>query len=259
MEKIPLDWFENFFHGITLDLWRNAIPPEHTAAEAEFLIKQLACAPGAHLLDVPCGNGRLSFELAKHGYRITGVDISDEFISEASALKDRLADPSNGTERTAMLEFNLGDMRRIEGEQIYDGGYCFGNSFGFMPYDDMKQFLAGVARALKPGARFIVNTAMAAESLLPDFEEQSCHEVGDITTTIKERYLATESCVDSEYIFERNGQKEIRRAKHWIYTAAEIQRILAQAGFKVLDCFGSLQGEPYQLGSRELFVVSEKD
>ena len=98
---------------------------------------------------------------------------------------------------------------------------------------------------------------MAAESVLPDFEEQSCHEVGDITMTIKERHNAADSCVDSEYIFERNGTTESRKAKHWIYTAAEIQRMLERAGFEVLNCYGTLEREPYKLGSRELYVVSE--
>ena len=155
------------------------------------------------------------------------------------------------------VEFILGDMRHIKGHNIYDGAFCFGNSFGFLAYADMEKFLSGVARALKPGARFVVNTAMAAESLLPDFEEQSCHEMGDIVMTIKERYNAEESCVDSEYVFERNGTTESRKAKHWVYTTAEIRRMLEQAGFNVLNCYGSLKGEPFKLGMRELFVVSE--
>ena len=148
-------------------------------------------------------------------------------------------------------------MRNIEGLGVYDAAFCFGNSFGFLEYADMEKFLARVARALKPGARFIVNTAMAAESVLPDFEEQSCHEMGDIVMTIKERYVAEESCVDSEYIFERNGEIDSRKAKHWIYTVAEIRRMLERAGFEVLHCFGSLKGEAFKLGSRELLVVSE--
>jgi hypothetical protein len=149
-------------------------------------------------------------------------------------------------------------MRTIKGKAIYDGAFCFGNSFGFMEYADMEKFLSGVARALKPGARFVVNTGMAAESVLPDFEEQSCHEIGDMSIEIKERYNAADSCVDSEYIFERNGARESRFAKHWIYTAAEIRRMLERAGFKVLDNYGSLKLEPFKLGSRELFVVSER-
>jgi ubiquinone/menaquinone biosynthesis C-methylase UbiE len=246
--SIPPNWYETFFHGVTLDLWRRAIPPEQTTAEADFLIQNLNCEPGAHVLDVPCGNGRLTFELENRGYRVTGIDLADEFIAEAR---------SRAPDGSASIEFILGDMRNIEGLGLYDGAFCFGNSFGFLEYADMEKFLAGVTRALKPGARFIVNTAMAAESVLPDFEEQSCHEMGDIVMTIKERYVAEKSCVDSEYIFERNGETDSRKAKHWIYTVAEIRRMLERAGFEVLNCFGSLKGEPYKLGSRELFVVSE--
>ena len=259
---IPSNWYESFFHGLALDLWRKAIPPEQTKAEAEFLVKNLECESAAQLLDIPCGNGRLSFEMAKPGYRVTGIDISEEFIEEARALaQSRLVDPpanAGGTDFNAPFEFKLGDMRRIEGEAIYDGAYCFGNSFGFLDYADMESFLGGVARALKPGARFIVETGMAAESILTHFEEQACHEVGDITMTVKERYLATESCIDSEYIFEQNGKTEICLAKHWIYTAAEIQRMLTRAGFVILNLYGSLKCEPYKLGSQELFVVTAK-
>jgi 2-polyprenyl-3-methyl-5-hydroxy-6-metoxy-1,4-benzoquinol methylase len=197
---------------------------------------------------VPCGNGRLTFELANRGYRVTGIDLAEEFIDEARA---------SAADGSASVEFILGDMRNIEGLGLYDGVFCFGNSFGFLEYSDMEKFLTGVARALKPGARFVINTGMAAESVLPDFEEQSCHEMGDIVMTIKERYVAEESCVDSEYIFERNGEIDSRKAMHWIYTVAEIRRMLERAGFEVLHCFGSLQGEAFKLGARELFVVSE--
>jgi SAM-dependent methyltransferase len=190
---------------------------------------------------------------------VTGVDLAEEFIEEArQLLKDQSPASTTRSAGGSNLTFILGDMRTIKGEALYDGGFCFGNSFGFMAYADMEKFLSGVARALKPRARFVVNTGMAAESVLPDFEEQSCHEIGDMSIEIKERYNAEESCVDSEYVFERNGTKESRFAKHWIYTTAEIGRMLERAGFKVLDCYGSLKLEPFELGSRELFVVAER-
>jgi cyclopropane fatty-acyl-phospholipid synthase-like methyltransferase len=258
--SVPGNWYESFFHGVTLDLWRRAIPPEQTAREAEFLFGQLNSAAGARVLDVPCGNGRLSFELAKRGLKVTGIDISEEFIEEAKSIQTGLSAPSaqaQGPDIIAPADFILGDMRQIAGAQIYDGGYCFGNSFAFLGHDATGDFLGAVAHALKPGARFIVHTGMAAESVLPEFEEQSCHELGDLSITIKERYVAEESCIDSEYIFERDGKKETRVAREWIYTVAEMLRMLSRAGFRVVDLYGSLKCEPYQLGSRELFIVSE--
>jgi len=258
---IPSNWYENFFHGLALDLWRKAIPPEHTKAEADFLVQALHCDAGSHLLDVPCGNGRLSRELASRGYRVTGVDISEEFIEEASAMAAGVLSPpaaAGGTDLTAQVDFVLGDMRTIEGRSIYDGAYCFGNSFGFLAYADMEKFLGGVAQGLKPGARFIIETGMAAESAIPKFTELESHQVEDIRCTIKEKYLATEGCIDTEYIFERNGVIESRLAKHWIYTAAEIRRMLERAGFAVLNLYGSLKCEPFVLRADELFVVAER-
>src|SRR5256885_16912150 len=258
---VPSNWFETFFHGVTLDLWRRAIPPEQTTVEAEFLIDHLNCDAGARVLDVPCGNGRLSFELAQRGLRVTGVDISQEFIEEAkqSAQTRSMTPPATagGTDFTAKIEFLLRDMRHLEDRAIYDGAYCFGNSFAFLEHAEMNRFLGAIARALKPGARFVIETGMAAESVLPDFEEQSSHELGDLALTIKERYLAEESCIDSEYIFERDGQTESRFAREWIYTVAEIRRMLESAGFSILDLYGSLKCRPYKLGSQELFIVSE--
>jgi SAM-dependent methyltransferase len=260
--SIPSNWFEDFFHGVTLDLWRQAIPHRQTVAEADFLVKALQCKPGARILDVPCGNGRLSYELARRGLHATGVDISEEFIAEARSGTDYPpANPDkvgSGTEFMPRVEFILGDMRSIEGESIFDGAFCFGNSFGFMEFSDMEKFLSGVAHSLKPGARFIIETGMAAESVLPDFEEQTSHQIGDMSIIIKERYIAAESCVDSEYIFERNGTSETRKAKHWIYTTAEIGRMLARAGFEVIEIFGSLKFEPYKLGSNDLFVIAQR-
>jgi ubiquinone/menaquinone biosynthesis C-methylase UbiE len=268
---VPTNWYENFFHGLALDLWRKAISPRQTTAEADFLIKVLECGDGSNLLDVPCGNGRLSLELARRGYRVTGVDIALEFIEEARANTLRSVQESPltsdevarafsvwATGETPAPQFMIGDMRHIEGDAIYDGAYCFGNSFGFLAYADMESFLGGVARALKPRSRFVIETGMAAESIITKFEAESSHQIEDIRLTIKEQYLAEESCIDTEYIFEQNGKVESRNAKHWIYTAGEIRRMLERAGFEVLNLYGSPKCEPYMLGADELFVIARK-
>jgi len=259
MNKVPSNWYENFFHGLALDLWRKAISPKQTKSEADFLVKVLRCAKDAHLLDVPCGNGRLSSALAARGYRVTGVDISEEFVEEARAVW--ALDPpahARGTDSRAPVEFILADMSKLSGDRIYDGAYCFGNSFGFLDHAGMESFLSGVARALKPGARFIVETGMAAESVLQKFEPLTMHRIDDISITIKERYLAEVSCIDTEYIFEQNGKVERGYAKHWIYTVGEIRRMLERAGFEILNLYGSLKCKPYTLGAEELFVIAQR-
>src|SRR5258707_12808500 len=115
---IPSNWYENFFHGLALDLWRKALPPEHTKAEADFLVQALQCGAGSHLLAVPCGNGRLSFELAFRGYQVTGANIAEEFIEEARALATPAA-------VTPGPHFILSDMRNMQRTSNYTGTYCF--------------------------------------------------------------------------------------------------------------------------------------
>ena len=61
---VPSNWFESFFHGVAVDLWLQAVPPEHTREEAARLEQRLELTPGAEVLDVPCGAGRLTLELA---------------------------------------------------------------------------------------------------------------------------------------------------------------------------------------------------
>ena len=257
VNDVPSNWYEDFFHGVPLDLWRMVISPEQTSSEADFLEQALECEQGAHLLDVPCGNGRLSFELASRGYRVTGIDISKEFVQEAIFRLNPPAD-AGGTDLTARVEFHISNMSHIEGEGVYDGAYCFGNSFGFLEYSDMESFLAGVARALKPGASFVIETGMAAESIIKKFEEEASHQIEDILLTIKEKYLAEESCIDTEYVFARDGKSESRMAKHWIYTAAEIRRMLERARFEVLNLYGSLKFGPFVLGSDELYLIARR-
>ena len=49
---------------------------KNTVREADFLVEELAPPPGGRILDVGCGTGRHSIELARRGYSVTGVDLS---------------------------------------------------------------------------------------------------------------------------------------------------------------------------------------
>jgi SAM-dependent methyltransferase len=76
-------WARDFFSGLFVELWLRAIPEEQTRQEADFLEAVLGLPAGASVLDLACGGGRHSLELAARGYRPTGVDISPEFLAAA--------------------------------------------------------------------------------------------------------------------------------------------------------------------------------
>jgi SAM-dependent methyltransferase len=241
------NWFEDFFHGVANDLWRKALPAQQTSAEVDFLEKQLGRK--GRILDVPCGFGRHSLELARRGHRVTGVDLSAEFIAEAREAA-----------RAAKLkaEFIEGDMRRLRLDGTFDGACCLGNSFGYLEYDDMIAFVRAVSGALKPGGRFVVETGCVAESLLPNLKERAWYQVDDILFAIQNRYQADVSCLETEATFVRNGKTEMRKWWHWVYTVGEIRRMLGQAGFEISGLFSGPDGQAYKAGSQELILIAEK-
>jgi SAM-dependent methyltransferase len=243
-------WYEDFFHGIANELWAKCVTPEQTRSEADFLADTLAVKPGSKLLDLPCGNGRHCLELAARGFQMTGMDLSTEFLRDARA-------GAKATGRDG-IEWVEGDMRRVDGPARFDGAFCFGNSFGYLEYADMETYLAGLGRAVKAGARFVLQTGIAAESILPSYKERSWMQVADILFLIENRYRPETSCLESTLTFVREGKTETREARHHVYSVAELGRMLGRAGFKVSGLFGTLDRKPFKLGDPYLYLVAEK-
>src|SRR5437879_12120685 len=79
MAKIPKRWYEDFFGS---DYLIRYVHPE-TPAQVEAIDKILHLRKGGRILDVACGAGRHTIELAKRGYRVTGLDLSSPLLAEA--------------------------------------------------------------------------------------------------------------------------------------------------------------------------------
>jgi len=227
---VSAHWYQTFFHGIALDLWRKAMTPETTRAEVDFLASDLAVPRGAHLLDVPCGNGRHAIEFAERGWRVTGVDLAAESIDEARAEAGR---------RGVAVEFIHADMRKLPAGP-FDGAYC-----------------AAVAGALRKGARFVLDTGHAAESLLLNLKAEASYEFGGIKMEIRNEYDPLESVLHTEFVFTRDGVADRRQAEARLYTVGEMGRMLRRAGFRRVAAYSSLDREPYRLGAPRLLLVSE--
>jgi SAM-dependent methyltransferase len=239
-------WFETFFQGAAVDFWTRAMTPALTLADVDFLEKALEVKPGARLLDVPCGNGRHSIELARRGHRVTGIDLSDEFLSAARAELD--------------ADWRKGDMRGLELEpSTFDGAFCFGNSFGYLDHAGVNAFLSALAGALKPGAKLVIETSMCAESILPTMVQKRWHRVGDLMILSENRYDPWESKLNIDYTFVRGDSIETRPTGSYVFTSAELRRMLDTAGFETLSFHGGMAGEPYQLGSPRLVIVAKRE
>ena len=243
------EWFETFFQGPAVDFWTRAMTPALTLADVDFLEKALEVNPGARLLDIPRGNGRHSIELARRGYRITGVDLSEEFLAAARAELD--------------ADWRLGDMRALLSDgslepSTFDGAFCFGNSFGYLDHACGESFLAALAGALKPAAKLVIETGVCAESILPTMVQKRWHRLGDLMILSENRYDPWESCLNIDYTFVRDGVIETRPTTSFVFTSAELRRMLEAAGFNTLSFYGSVTGEPYQLGSPRLIITAQR-
>jgi len=242
---MPSDWHINFFRGVALDFWRLAMAPEITASEVQFLERTLEIRPGSRLLDVPCGNGRHAIELAKLGCQVTGVDASEEYIAEARSAP-------------AEAEFLVGDMCDLPWSNVFDGAYCFGNSFGYLDRQAAATFLAAIGRCLKPGGRFAIATGMVAESILPGMLQKRWHRTGDILTLSEARYEVAEGRLDIDYTFIRGGVIETRPSSSYVFTLAEMRRMHAEAGMETVELREWGDAGPFKLGSPGLMMVSRK-
>ncbi len=246
---IATNWWQDFFSGVIVDFWLRVPTEEQTRGEADFIEKVLQLGPRARVLDVPCGGGRHSLELAARGYELTGVDLSTDFLKAAR---------TQAAQRQTPVAWEQREMGDLPWHGEFDGAFCFGNSFGYQDDAGNARFLVAVSRALKPKARFVMDTGAVAESLFPAFQERRWFQVGDILFLSHGRYDPVTGRLDTEYTCIRDGKTDTRPASTRIHTYCELCRLFEGAGFANCEGYSSFNLEPFRLGSQRLLLVATK-
>ncbi len=247
--NIPDNWYENFFSGINCELWEKAVLPEWTEKEVEFLIEIMNVKQGDYILDIPCGTGRHSISLAKRGFNLTTVDISEEFIISLT---------KKVTEQKLSIEVIKGNILSLDLTGSFDSAFCLGNSFGYFDYEGMKTFVKKVSACLKPGGRFIINSGMLAESILAKFITEKRYEIEDLVMEISNAYDVQNSCMLTHLKYTKNGHHQTHSFKHYVYTLAEIKRLLNFFDLKTIAVYNSVDKTAYELGDEQLYLAAEK-
>src|SRR5256712_4243303 len=168
MAKVPKRWYEDFFGS---DYLIRYVHPE-TAAQVEAIDKILHLRQGGRILDVACGAGRHTIGLSKRAYRVTGFDLSAPLLAEArTAARNAAVKPT----------FVQGDMRRLPYRNAFDAAISMFTSFGYFdrPAED-RQVLRGVARALRPRGKFLMEL-FNRDSLVARLASQSWQARDDST------------------------------------------------------------------------------
>ena len=249
MEKIPDDWYESFFSGINCEIWEKAGTKDWTEAEVAFILDVLNVPKGSNILDLPCGTGRHSIELAKRGYSVTAIDISTEFIN---GLREKV------NKQQLSIDVIHANIVTHEITGLFDGAICLGNSFGYFQFEDMQSFVQKVASVLKPGAKWIINSGLTAESFLAKFKKDGRYELSELTMEINNEYDERNSCLLTTLTYTKNGNQEMHRFKHHVYTIAEIIRLLNRHNLKTTALYSSTNKEEFHLGDPQVYLVAEK-
>jgi cyclopropane fatty-acyl-phospholipid synthase-like methyltransferase len=213
--------------------------------EVEFLEELLGVPAGAAILDVGCGTGRHAVELAAHGYRVTGLDLSAGMLAEAAK-----ADACAGVE----IELIEADATTFSLERGFDAAVCLcEGAFTLVgaddPFDHDLAILRNVLAALKPSAPFVL-TASNGMRLIRDATSEQVEKGAFDPLTLTQSY-------DMEWE-SPDGPRSLPVRERG-YVPSELTQLCRMAGFDVEHVWGGTAGawgrRPVELDEWEIMVV----
>jgi ubiquinone/menaquinone biosynthesis C-methylase UbiE len=245
-------WYETFFDGIFYEILRGESHENQAAKEARLVRRALRLRKGQHVLDVPCGMGRLAVPLAKMGMTVTGVDLTPSYIRHA-----RKRARAEGVD----IRFIESDMRRIDFEGEFDGAFNWFGSFGYFSRADNLAFTRRVLKALKPGGRFLVE-GINRTWLLAHFLSHGEEETAGVRISHNARFDRRTSRIYDTWLMTKGRRTEQHTISMQMYDGSEISDLLRRAGFKQIEVYGrdrlSSSLGPLTSHSRRFIAVGTK-
>lgn len=247
----PHDWYDGFFEGDWIDHVALHIPQERTQTEVEFIVEKLELGESARILDLACGHGRVSLELARRGHRVTGLDLSPRSLAVAR----------DAAEREALdVEWIEADMREIPSDREFDAVVNLFTAYGY--FDDEaenERVLQAVARVLAPGGRFLIDTINLL-SLAGRYAETLWRETGGEVLWLAEHsfdFLRGRNQARWVFVLPDGTRSELVHSVR-TYTPHELAEALTRAGLEVEAGWGDFEGGDLSFQGRRLILLARK-
>jgi SAM-dependent methyltransferase len=241
-------WHGFFAHPAYVRFASQILDPARTAAEIEGLQRLGPTGAGMRVLDLGCGYGRFSLPLARLGCDVTALDGSGTQLELARAAAEA---------EGLRLSFVQADMRELDMVDRFDVVLLLGTALGYVedPGGDQVAVRAA-ARALAPGGRLVVDT---------ENREPKLRAAPQVWFRMGDSLLWAERCYDhltgrwtERMEWESGGERDVAEYGLWLYTAAELRRMLAAAGLTVDGLWGGLDGRAYDAESPRTVIRARK-
>jgi SAM-dependent methyltransferase len=220
-------------------------------AAAPHQIDQIMALSGVRsgtVLDLCCGPGIHTLELARRGFQVTGVDGTQYLLDRAQAAA-----------AGATVKFVHQDMREFSRPSAFDLIVNMFTSFGYFedPADELR-VLTNIYASLRPGGVFLIDLlgkeCLAARNVAP-----RCVDFDDGATVLQRaKVLDDWTRVFSEWTVIKGGAARTYSFNHTIYSGRELKDLLLRAGFTNIRLYGALSGQPYGPDSQRLIAVACK-
>jgi SAM-dependent methyltransferase len=249
------DWWEELLQVHEFSHYRD-YAEDLTRREVDFLVEALGLRGTETILDLACGGGRHSLELARRGFTVVGLDAAAPVLAHARA---------RAAEEDLSVSFVQGDMRALTYQGRFDLALVMNSSVGFFDDAANAAAIAGCARALAPGGRLLLQciNPYQIEAYLRDFRNgwyaigagyvlrEAAFDPLSATLQIGYRYLDPAQGLNVAHPGDR-----IR-----LYGFPELAAMLRAAGLRPLSAFGdaTLPPAPLAEGSQWQVVVAVRD
>ncbi len=240
MQKETNNWFASWFDTPYYHILYKDRDYEEAQLFMDNITGYLNLPEDAKILDLACGKGRHSIYLNKLGYDVTGADLSENSIKEASKhTNDK-------------LHFVVHDMRDTCNEK-YDAILNLFTSFGYFESDDDNLITLKAIHNSLTEYGFAVIDFMNVHKVIADLVPQETKVIDGIEFHIK-RYVEDNHII-KEIDFNDKGQQFHFTEKVKALTLEDFEAMMEEAGIYLLDVFGDYKLHKFYKNESERLIM----